>query len=132
MSYSKKPIGRMTLVELRAERASRFDGAAQPCKCRPCLNRDDAIEAELSYRERESQPVAPDAEDLSQYDPVMLLAGIKVKPIKQKRQMAPALRIEAGKRLSDMIFRGRTTFGIAQEQDKLDRLRRARGHTVRG
>lgn len=125
----KPKIHKMTLVALRGELNSMT--SSNVCKCYPCMNRIDALTEEILMREAAAVH-APEGEDLSGYDPVLLAAGIRAPIAKKKRYLEPAARVAAGKRLSNLIFRQRTTGAIADEQDKLDRLLGLRGKVVRG
>ncbi len=116
----------MSLNELRAEYA-----ACTSCKCRGCAIRSkDALEF-IAIREAE-EAAKPIEEDNSQYDPVLLAAGIKMRAARKQHHMEPAARAALKKRFADLMEFQKTTEGIAREQSKLDRLHGIRGTVVRG
>ena len=120
-----KPLHRLNKAELRNELIAARNVAAT-CKCRQCLDRIEYVEDLLKCREDEApKPAKPNR----RYDPLFLEMGIKKE---RQHQQTPEQRRQSGKMFSDLMKFSRTTEGIAREQGRLDRVRWARGQTVRG
>ena len=125
MANQRPHLHKMTLTRLRNELIG-AKAVAKNCPCRACLKYVERVEEVLAARELEEP--APKKLD-ARYDPLLLEMGIKKK---RMRPLSPAQRIAAGKRLTKLMAFSNTVGGKAREQDKLDRLRWARGQTVRG